>query len=261
VKEFYPKRIKGTKIFQVQVTYSTEVDVDANPLALPAAISIDSQPIAVPAFTDVDGFPLLNLAGDFIEGVERELTEQIIKIEKNIPINLPSWVDDYGDGVVNSDVVRVKGMTKLPGTLKLGAMSIGADQNVEPQTNSAIRKVPFVPASIELHWRRDGWSVVTPNRGFFELVPVPGTPGFVFKGIKPKDAGKSGKKPTKIRVRGVPFQYTRRRITVGDPPDYPAEPVPLDTNGMAVVNPTAADIVLLEFVMNQTKPFNVLPLK
>lgn len=252
VAEVFPKRIRGTNIFDLQIRYSTDVDFAASPLAQPAEISIESVLRNVPALLDVNGNLAINTAGDLLDDPipEVEIFEGVIKISKNIPILLPSWVSLYNGAVTNSDGVQIRNLQFPPGTLKLASVSIGAEQNVGFTSGSTINSVPFCVCEVELNYRADGWTTLIPNRGFFQLVP--------------KNRQQVVKVPSgnikKWRFRTIPDGYTRQRVTVGDPPDYPPEPVFLDVNGAMITSPNFSNIVMLEFDFHDKVQFsNVLP--
>ena len=254
VQECYPKRIPGSAVFDIQVTYSTDVSV-SNPLNQPAEITITGQRRDVVALFDANGTPKCNTAGDLIgdPAPTRMVTDLIFSVSKNVSLKLPAFLTQYLDAV-NSDSVRIRGLTLDVGTLLFcGEIKVGPEQNSGPQQGNGIQQPPYTTVEFELHYRADGWTTLVPNRGFFELVPNPkavlGPP--LLPGDVPIKVGKDGKVPK--------FPYVRQRITVGNPPDYPAEPQFLDLNGAAISNPTPDDIVVLEFDDFAKLPFNALP--
>jgi hypothetical protein len=221
--------------------------------AQPAQIEIQSVKRMIPALLDADGNAIVNVAGDLFTdpAPERQITDQVIRVTKNIPLNLPAWTDELPD-CVNSDTLIIRGRPRAPGTLYFGEISIGAEQNVPGATDTIStlngKTIPFTTVSYELHYRRQGWTLVVPNWGYFQLVPV--------KAQKGKKIEVPGKKP--LRLKAIPFQYTRQRITVGPIGDYPPHPVFLDANGAAIINPTFDQIVTLEFDLHEKKAFSQL---
>src|SRR5262245_24632977 len=234
VSEFFPKRIPGSTLFDIQVTYSTEVNVTDNPLAEPAKITIDTAEHSRIQFVDADGKPKINTAGDLIDDPPPEVEDCdiVFNVQKNLPIRLPAWILLYPNAV-NNDTIRVRGLTLEPEKVKFKHLAIGEEQFQN--------KVDFCAVAFQLHYRRVGWTTVVPNRGFNQLV-------------KKEVSGKKGK------------QFVRQKITVKDDGGamaYPTEPQFLDKDGKAL-DPdtiTAEKIVLLEFDDNLRLPFSALPLK
>lgn len=261
VSEFYPRRdAPGANVWLVEVTFSTDVDVTSNPIGMPAVVTRETQLREIPAVFDVDGNPLLNTAGDLMTDppAVRKQVDQVFKIQKNLPLNLPDWTDTH-PGCVNSDSIRLRGRTYQPGTMFFAALSIGAEMNVPGSTDtiSTLRGTPYTTADLELWWRADGWIEYYPNRGFFQLIPK-GNLKF------PKNAeipgGRLAMKQLKGAFNKLP-PYQRARCTVGPLQDLPSEPVFLDANGQMIINPTFADVIAIAYDGFQKQAFSVLPLK
>ncbi|WP_197443620.1 hypothetical protein [Maioricimonas rarisocia] len=53
----------------------------------------------------------------------------------------------------------------------------------------------------------------------------------------------------------------RERIRIGEPPEYPSEPQPLDEQGRVIVDPTPDDIRQIEIDRYRELPFSRLPLR
>jgi hypothetical protein len=236
------------------VTYSTDVNIADNPLNEPAKITIKGQRREVVWFYDAKGRPKLNTAGDLIgdPAPTRIVTDLIFNVEKNMALKLEAWILDYLD-TVNSDAVRLRGLTCKPGTLLFaGEIDVGDEQNTSGQQGGGQKLVPFTVVKFQLLYRADGWTTIVPNRGFNQVVPlknqtVPPAASGDFQAPKPSKQPK--------------FKYTIERILVGDPKDYPTEPQFLDSNGMLIENPTPDNILLLEFDDFEERAFNQLPLK
>ena len=253
VAEWTPKRIPGGNWWDLEVRYSTEVEQLGNPLTMPADITIESNLRDVPAMFDIDGNPIVNTAGDLFTDPPptRKVVDQVIKVSKNIGLNLPSWIQTH-PGSVNADAIRVRGLIYPPGTLFFGPHAVGPENNIPGQGNtlSTLQSPPYTTVEWEMWYREEGWTELYPNRGYFEIVPVK-------KQTQTPEDAKAGK----VRVKFPTFQYVRRRITIGPLGDYPPEPVFLDANGAAIINPTFDNIIILEYDGNKKRPFNVLPLK
>ncbi len=259
IAEFWPKRIVGTNFWDVELRYSTDVDIVANPLAMSPVITIDSVKRELPALFDSNGNPIINLAGDFYTDPQstKTVTDLVFKVSKNVPLNLPAWITAYPD-CVNSDAVTIRGLTCPPGTLYFGALSVGAEENISgtaTSTSTLVQGTPYTTVSFELDFRRDGWTILLPNWGYFQLVPRRKTNGS--SAVVAND--KTGKKQT-IRTRGVPAGYDRQRIIING--DYPPHPQFLDAQGALILNPTFDQIITLEYDLHDKLPFGgVLPLK
>jgi hypothetical protein len=120
------------------------------------------------------------------------------------------------------------------------------------------KSIPYCTASLEITYRPQGWTVIVPNWGYFQLVPnkAPLDSSKTAQGAA--NALKSQLKMTRALIKKI-GPYTRQRITVGPLGDFPPHPVFLDANGKAMVNPTFDQIVTLEFDLKQKMPFKVLP--
>jgi hypothetical protein len=260
VNYFFPKRIPGTNYWDLEVRWSTDVDVSINPLAAPAQIPIQSVARQYPALFDSNGNAICNLAGDMYTepNVERTVIDLVFQVNKNIPIQLPGWILTH-PGCVNSDTVTIRGLTCPPGTLYFSAIGVGSNQNVPGATETISlingKATPFCTTDFELSFRRDGWTILLPNWGYFQLVPTRIIPNLENTALKPKQILRLAR-----NLYNKIGPYTRQRITIGAIGDYPPHPVFLDGNGAAIVNPTFDQIVTLEFDLHDKQPFNVLPL-
>lgn len=255
VAECYPRRISGSTWFDVQVTYSSDVTIEQNPLNEPAAITIKGQRREVVSLFDSNGLPKMNTAGDLLGDPvpTKPVTDLIISVSKNVSLSLPAWILDYVD-TVNSDTVRIRGLIFPPGTLCFaGDVDVGEELNTE-SINNGVRQIPYTTVGFQLHYRAEGWTTLIPNRGFYQLVPRSATAAQVVT------AAFKTKKPMPLSL--PKFPYDRQRILVGTtPPDYPDEPQFLDPNGAFIENPTPDQIVVLEFDDYDKLPFGQLPLK
>ncbi len=250
VAEFWPQRIRGTNFHDLQVRYSTDVDVEQNPIGLPAQIEIDSVTRMIPALFDSDGNPIVNTAGDFFTDppIERMTTDLVIKISKNVPLALPDWPFTFPDSV-NQDAVTIRGRQFDPGTLYFGAVRIGIEQNIPGSTNSVstlIKGTPYTTIEFELNYRRQGWTMLIPNWGYFQLVPQSNSKTKEISAKRAQSLARSGNsralyKPIMPTMTGV----TKQRIVIGPIGDYPERPVFLDIYGQAITNPTFDNIIVI----------------
>jgi hypothetical protein len=245
VNEFAPKRRAGSNFWDLWMRWSTDVEVALDPTQEPPVIDMDTVEREIPALFDVNGLPIVNVAGDFFTEPlpTRSISDLVIQIEKNIPLNLPDWPFDFLD-TTNSDTVRIRGRQFAPGTLYFKRTRIGAEQNVPGAADSIstlVQGTPFTTVNCEMHWRAQGWTIILPNWGYVQLVPTAKQKGSIQVQEVP------GKKAKKIRVKGVPAGYARQRILLGPAGDAPSHPCFLDVNGAYIPNPKLSDIVTLQF--------------
>jgi hypothetical protein len=239
VKTFRPVRqAAGSNIWDLEITYSSEVDLPDNPLNEPMEWDIDTDVQEELSFRDADGKPYLTTAGSLIE-TGNEVPRIVLSGSRAIPTNWPDWLLQYG-GAVNEDDVRIKGKTWPALTLKITKLKIGKDAT-SPSGGS-----DYCQFNIELTYNKNGWQFEVPNRDFYQLIP------------RPPDKGST--KPTPAKKQ----KYDRVKIHVKNEhgvPEEPTEPQMIDKNGLLIPVPTTANIVVLTFNKNLRLPFSVLPLK
>ena len=240
VDKFIPIRVDGTSLWNVEVDYSTEVQLpeNNNPLSEPAIITIGDADHTRIKLTDSDGNPVLNTAGDpYLDPPpEDEETDMVFSIEKNISTRLPPWLWQYRN-VVNSDAFRIRGLTFDPGKGKVKGIKVGAEQTRND--------IPFCVLSFEIHCRDDGWTLFLPNVGYYQLIDTTKTQvGLI-----------NGKKPPK---------FLRQEILVrseNGAADKPTVPQWLDKKGALITDPTKVQRIMNEFQLKKQLPFSALPLK
>lgn len=259
VVEWWPQRIRGTNFWDLQLRYSTDVDVAGSPLSVPAAVTIDSNLRAVPALIDRDGNPIINTAGQFLTDPPSTtyVVDQVITIQKNISLILPAWVDLL-PGATNADGVRIRGRPKDQGTLFCAAIKVGVENNVPGQEGqfSTLRTTPYTTAQIELWWRADGWTDIYPNVGYYQIVPVN-------KKLQEAPPGATAAQSKQfLKMQRNFFQqfgnYTLAPILIAGL-DAPPHPWFLDANGQAIQFPTPDNIIFLEYDNHPKQPFAQLP--
>lgn len=113
-----PKRIKRLVWELACVATPLQVEpIPENPLARPAVITCQGNLVTEPTNFDWKGRPITTTAGEFIGGVERERGVMVYQVSKNIATD-PPWLDAYL-GAVNLDPVKLRGVMRPAGTLKL----------------------------------------------------------------------------------------------------------------------------------------------
>jgi hypothetical protein len=236
VTRFHPVRA-ALGFWDITVDYSTEVDDQraTNPLDRPAVITADDNPVEKVRFRDYKDRPILNTAGQLFDDppATEASANTLFVVEKNIPTRFPPWLLQYRKAV-NSDSVRIKGLTIPKGTLKIQKLTIGKDDNEND--------VDFCLLHMELEHDPDGWTQYIPNRGFYE------------RKTKTVTDYTSGTKRTSK-------QYELKRIYVDGLPC--TEPQFLDADGLQVDDPRGNldRLLFLPFDMSPELPFSRLPLR
>lgn len=133
-----------------------------NPLDDPAEIEIDTELVQEERYFDRNGNPTINTAGDLIK-VMVEIPRSDIQITKNIAI-YNAWIKNIA-GVVNSSMVRIKGVPWERGTLKITKVHVG---KTEYRNNKA-----FMVAKVSMRHKEEGWATSALNVGYYELIPDP----------------------------------------------------------------------------------------
>ena len=228
------------RLWQIEIEYATKAPKkdDPNPLNRPAEITLDGNETQIPVYQDGEGTWYVNTAGDLLEGVTEDYEQPVWRVAKNLA-KTPQWILRY-PGAVNSDTVRLDGLTFQPGELRLKRLRRGGVQEENDQS--------YYSLSYELHFREGGWLRQIPNRGHHEIAAT----GRVIWG-----------------QGGLQSEYERRRILVGSPAAPTEEPVFLNQHGAAYRDEDGNvrtkldpdEIVMLEFKRGQRLPFSVLPLK
>lgn len=224
------RRTPGNRLFDVTCSYSNKFQKEESkdPLARPARIRSRSLPFRIPFIKDVKGKYLLTTAGEFIGGAESEIPGLTISVQKNLA-QYPSWVQSYSRSM-NSDSVRIRGLTFPKHTLKVTGIEIG-DEEFE-------NDVRFFSLGLEITFNPLTWKREFFNRGFYELVT-------------------SGKgKDKKVELNRI----------VLDDDEFPTEPQFLDRDGKWIrpdektgrVDPKK--IVVLEHNDLEELPYSRLPL-
>lgn len=264
VTRFAYKQRRHSLIFDIDVDYSTNPgDQDSpSPLERPAVIEGGSVELQEAIFVDSQKKPLVNTAGQFLEGAVETYSFSTFSVTKMISTNWPGWFLDYNQSV-NSDPIRIRGLTCLPRTLKIGSISIGSDQ-VEDD-------VEFCRLQLQLIYNENTWDKFYLNRGYEEAVYHERTmwiPNYVepqkviFRTLQrclnsqgdlvtePVFLNEDGRRP-RVDAQG-------NLITLQDEYDAMKRGLKLESTIKDPLDPE--DIVILRFGQRKERPFYELPL-
>lgn len=143
-------------IWKATLSYSTERELDENPLDVPAAIEWSSSATQCGFAYDADGKAILNSAGDhFVDQVKGERSFWNVTITKNLAL-VPSWLLDYADAV-NSSAVTIDGISIPKDKAKVSSIRVSKTLN---SNDVSYREVQI---GIKVH--PDGWTKHVVDQG------------------------------------------------------------------------------------------------
>ena len=149
-----PKCMSGKLYWEITAEYSSERELNNDPLLDPSIVTIDSEQFQRP----VQG--AVNSAGDpFDPPLMRDDSRRVFTVRKNVAV-VPTWVLDYEDSV-NSDSFSLKGLTLAIGTIKMQKVTVG-----ELQSRNG---TDFLPLMFVMHHNKNGWHFKPLDAGFREL--------------------------------------------------------------------------------------------
>ena len=233
--------IKGSEGTQWTVTaeYSSERELNENPLLDPAFIDWDTEQFQEPIFwyKDSEGVRkgVVNSAGDpFDPPGQRDDSRRAVVIEKNLA-SVPSWIIQYRDAV-NSDSIVIDGIPVGVGQAKCQRVSVSRWQF---RNGFAFRTV-----NLMIHITDDDWD------------------------YRPLDVGFR----RKFRNGLIPIRYHYDadfdELSVLSPENEewedgfePTAPQLLDGDGQPILNPTPEDAVFGNVRIYKRLPFSALPLQ
>ena len=140
----------------VTATYTTERELQENPLWDPAEIEWDGENFEEVALYDRDDDAILNSAGDPFQNVMRERTRRVVTVVKNVA-SIPTWIINSEDAV-NSAVFDLDDVSIPIGLAKLGAPRIS-----RWQTRNGVR---FRQMTMTIKLNKDGWDLQPLDAGF-----------------------------------------------------------------------------------------------
>jgi len=215
-------------VWTATVSYSSapydkddEEDEDFDsPLDKPARIRWTTTQFTKPIFRDLNEEAIVNSAGDYFDPpIEVDASRFSLVVEKNLA-SVPSWVLTYSNAINNASF-DVLGLTIPARTAKLSELAISEEQKEQ--------EVEFYTVTFRLELanaEEEDWVVRVLDQGLHEYEPTT-----------------SGYTKTPILIDGEPAK----------------QPVLLNGNGVAIVNPEPTDAVYLEYNVYREKDFSVLP--
>ncbi|MCY2966525.1 MAG: hypothetical protein NT069_23320 [Planctomycetota bacterium] len=238
VTEYSPHRV-GPGVWEISITWSTMAkDQESNPLAQPT--SWDMSQLAQrqrPVFRDRKGRPILSTSGTVFDDPPpiEEYSAPILKGTRNVPPAFPLYLLKY-QNAINSDAVRIRGVTFGPDILKAKIM-IGP---IDERSN-----ISYSVLTMEFEVNPEGWTHYQPNRSYYEV------------------QYESGFDPEKASAKAIKANRAKkpRRIKI-DGKDS-TEPSWLDKFGRRIDEPeeNLDKLIFLPFEIGNRLPFNNLPLR
>lgn len=145
----------------VTATYSSDYELNDNPLNDPVRVRFDGEKYQVVADQDQDGAAILNSAGDYFydPAVMRDKTGLMISLTKNL-YTAPSYVLSLPDAV-NSTTFSVRGVSFSARQAKVDRVSISDTQ----ERNG----ISFITLQIEIQCRAETWDIMPLQAGYSYL--------------------------------------------------------------------------------------------
>lgn len=240
---FYLDHVKPTHkskmVWELETEYTPIKggQIDADPLARPVEIIYSSSLVEQPTLFDRKGRAIVNRAAEFIEGLVKQVPIVEYSFAKNLSKD-PAWIQTHL-GAVNSDTIKIRGLTWKPKTLLLSAVSGGA---FVTENRSKYTPISGTILADPRTWTQEVW-----NKGTVQLKQVSRLIGDGFKDV-----------------------YVQVPILEGSPAEPVSEPVPLDEEGLRIEEAIQKDeaeplkkqkLITLKFDIQHEMPFAELPLK
>lgn len=149
------------RVWIVTGAYSSEQEIEENPLADPAVIEWGTEQFQRVYIDDVNGQAILNEANEpFNPAHVGDDSRVTATIRKNLAV-VPAWILIYRDAVNHAPCV-VDGMAVATGVAKVQAVHISSRQERN--------EVNFRVLTLLLHFNPDGWKAKILNQGLRQLV-------------------------------------------------------------------------------------------
>lgn len=151
------------KIWQVTFGYSSEREIQPNPLNDPAKITWGDEQFQRVLVKDKNGKAVVNTAGDaFDPPVMVDDARSVATVVKNVAA-VPTWILQYKN-VVNSDEFELDGITIAAGYAKIKAIGVS-----DWQERNDIR---YRTLTIPIFLSEEGWLIKVLNLGFYTVNPL-----------------------------------------------------------------------------------------
>lgn len=148
------------KLWTYTAQYSTDKELNRNPLFDPAIITWDGENFEEVAFEDRNGNAILNSAGDPFENLMRERSRRVATVVKNV-LGVPSWVIEQ-ENAVNSAAFVLDGYLINPGLAMLAQPKIS---EWKKRNTYNYRTITF-----QIKLNRDGWALRPLDAGFSYII-------------------------------------------------------------------------------------------
>lgn len=154
------------RVWIVTAGYSTEREIQPNPLLEVAQYDWTTETFQRPYFKDTSAQGIVNSAGDpYDPPVEGDDSRISVRIEKNVGL-VPTWIWEYKDAV-NSDAVVIDGLAVAAGKAKLMGISLSRWQ----ERNGYAYRVLTLQITLDAN----GWTKQVLDAGFRKKDPDDGT--------------------------------------------------------------------------------------
>lgn len=220
--------------------YSTEWDIDENPLDDPSKTQWSTESYQVPVAEDIHGGAIVNSAGDpFDPPGEKDDSRWTSVTRKNVANSVPAWIFAYQDGV-NSDSYTIDGKIIAAGEGKVSAIHLS-----EPQERN---EIAYRVLTVTIHYRGEGDDAGSDGYGSGsggdEIEPW--DLSLLDAGMRDLSAGGSGSADCG-GLRKILSECDREPVDA---------PVPLDGEGVALDDPTPDNAVFLQFEVYRKRLFS-----
>jgi hypothetical protein len=155
--------LQSKYVWLVTCNYSTEFELNPNPLDDPALCTWRTEAFKKLYTKDRDGKPLLNTAGD-PQPIEGEDERWVCYVRKNVA-SIPAWFTSYRKAI-NSDAVTIDGIAF--------AIKQGRIVNMEVGEYQQRNEIYFRVLSFGIARMEDGqtWDVPQLNAGYYQTDPL-----------------------------------------------------------------------------------------